>query len=323
MEIIIETIARSRKTLKLLKLSGDRIKIGRGYTNDFIIKDPFVDAVHAELQWHDGQWYLFDNHSSNGTHFRSGQPVERAHKVQSGEEIIVGKTHLRLVLPQHPVAAALKVGRLESWQHWLGHPLMAFMLAVVMVGMVVGLEWLQNPHPVKLADLITNVVAILGAALLWPLFFAGLSKIFKRESHVFAQISISFLFLCGFMLWIYFAQVLRFNVPSLWFNEGVAYFVHFWVLTGLLWFNLYIGFHHLNWMRWSIAGGLAFLVVMVEMVSSIETRFDHVSKLEYNANLLPPAFQWQQPVALDDYLNESEKLFQQVHQEAKKQPETE
>src|SRR5688572_8726267 len=44
-----------------------RTTLGRAPTNTIQLNEPFVSNDHARLEWHDGQWWLEDLKSSNGT----------------------------------------------------------------------------------------------------------------------------------------------------------------------------------------------------------------------------------------------------------------
>lgn len=71
------------------------ITIGRADSSAFVLNDDFASAQHARLISRDGEWYLEDLDSRNGT-FLNGQRVEQPEKLAAGMEIRIGRTTLRL-----------------------------------------------------------------------------------------------------------------------------------------------------------------------------------------------------------------------------------
>lgn len=54
----------------------DSFRIGRSPECDLFVPEPVVSKVHAEIRWEEGQWWLVDAHSRNGTYL-DGERVER------------------------------------------------------------------------------------------------------------------------------------------------------------------------------------------------------------------------------------------------------
>lgn len=71
--------------------------LGRGPTNTVVLQDTFCSQQHALVIWRGGQWWLEDQHSSNGT-LLNGEPVHEPVVVSSGDVIHVGRVSLKLEL---------------------------------------------------------------------------------------------------------------------------------------------------------------------------------------------------------------------------------
>lgn len=69
--------------------------IGRSPDNTVLIPDAYVSAQHALLTWRDGQWWLEDRGSKNGT-LLNGMRISKATVVSAGDVIGVGRTQLRV-----------------------------------------------------------------------------------------------------------------------------------------------------------------------------------------------------------------------------------
>jgi hypothetical protein len=70
--------------------------LGRAPGSTLLLNDNFVSATHAVLAWHDGQWWLRDAGSTNGT-FVNEEPVSQEEvPVSYGDVVGIGRLRLRL-----------------------------------------------------------------------------------------------------------------------------------------------------------------------------------------------------------------------------------
>jgi pSer/pThr/pTyr-binding forkhead associated (FHA) protein len=74
------------------------IFFGRSSASDFIIDDPTVSARHARLSYRQGQWWLDDLASTNGT-FLNGEAVKASALVTDGDEIRLGQIVIAVSQP--------------------------------------------------------------------------------------------------------------------------------------------------------------------------------------------------------------------------------
>lgn len=71
--------------------------LGRSATNTISLEDGFVSSEHAMVTLRNGQWWLEDRGSSNGT-LLNGYRIEGAVVITSGDVIGLGQVELRLEL---------------------------------------------------------------------------------------------------------------------------------------------------------------------------------------------------------------------------------
>ena len=98
--VIVEVRDSHHRIKAVHRVDNLPLTIGRGYNNDIILSDPFVESSHLLVEPSDNGWQVTDQQSVN-KFYLADDAVTQAH-VTSGDEIIVGKTYLRFVSPDHP-----------------------------------------------------------------------------------------------------------------------------------------------------------------------------------------------------------------------------
>ena len=68
----------------------------RAGTDGLPLNDDFVSGEHALFAWRDGQWWLSDVASTNGTYI-NGQRIDRPTPIQFGDQIGIGRVRFQLV----------------------------------------------------------------------------------------------------------------------------------------------------------------------------------------------------------------------------------
>jgi hypothetical protein len=92
-EVIDGEHRETNQTYDLLPLTS----LGRSPTNTIIIEDSFASSEHALLTLRNGQWWLEDRHSRNGTSL-NGELISEPMVITNGDMIEVGNVCYRLEL---------------------------------------------------------------------------------------------------------------------------------------------------------------------------------------------------------------------------------
>lgn len=91
MEAFLEVWSAGRS--ELVNLEGQDVSVGRADSNDVVLADAAVSAVHASLARYRGWWCVKDLGSSNGT-FVNGEPVIGDRRLRAGDEIRLGSSRI-------------------------------------------------------------------------------------------------------------------------------------------------------------------------------------------------------------------------------------
>src|SRR5438874_7587784 len=89
---IVEPADRRGETFPL----ADEVTVGRGGGCGIVLSDDFVSQVHARLYRRDGDVYVEDLGSRNGTYV-NGEAVQRATRLRRGDQLQFGQTVAEVV----------------------------------------------------------------------------------------------------------------------------------------------------------------------------------------------------------------------------------
>lgn len=79
--------------------------LGRSASNSIVVDDDFASAEHARIILEDGQWWLEDRHSKNGTRLNSAV-IDQRTPLADGDLIGIGELTYQLALNRQTDASA-------------------------------------------------------------------------------------------------------------------------------------------------------------------------------------------------------------------------
>jgi hypothetical protein len=82
------------------------LTLGRSRDSGCVLNDPTVSRRHAKLRCHDGDWWLSDLRSTNGTLVNGYRVVDEV-AVRPGDRVTFGALTYRLALPHRRSGAAV------------------------------------------------------------------------------------------------------------------------------------------------------------------------------------------------------------------------
>ena len=318
MELVIEVVTRSGKVLSLHPVSGERIRIGRGYDNHLILQEEHVCPFHAELVIDDsGELVLVDHSEVNGVKDKHNQPLPERVRVNSGDVFTIGKHHVRILKPDHPVAEAKRINVFEDMARALNHWYLALALAIVF-----GLWNLVDTYFSAFQEVTWSQMAVksifitLGVAVI-PIVVALLARVFRKEVKFFTIVVFCF---AMFLIW----QSIHMLGSFLQFNWGSSQFVGLlgqllrYLLLGLfLWGCFYLA-STMSLKKISIV--TTALVLVVAGLAYIHDKGNDkvVLSPQFAAKVLPSNLLFANPVDVEQYIALSNSLFEQAAKEAER-----
>ena len=313
MELTIELVGRGSRHFDLQHVAGEKITLGRGFDNDIIVSDPHVCPHHAVLEMNEkGEILLTDLGSVNGTFTKKHQAVGQAYAVASGDEFIVGKTHIRIYRRDHAVLPSIQLTWVENLSHLLGKRSFTVTMFILAVLMSVAFQYMgeiKTPHIGR--ELIT-AVGILLLITVWPASWTLFARSKKHDTHFLAQLSATIIFV---------VLITLIQKANIWlaFHFGVGLGLDlvslslYTLLTFLLvWMNYYLSVFQTGKKRWIYTASLTALLASFAYITSTFDAEKFKFQPEYNATLYPPALTVYSTQSVDAYLHSAEDIFVDV-----------
>jgi len=316
MDIIIELISRSRRVIERHHYAGPSVAIGRAYDNDLIISDPHLSPHHAVLNDLGEQgWWLEDLNSKNGIHSRKYQRIQTRARIESGDEIILGKTHLRIYDRKHEVPAALSMNPVEKIIQPLSSVGNALLAILLCLGFFSLNSYLELYMKFEVLPMFMETMGLLLMGLAWALLWALIGRVMRHDTRFLIQLVIVLAYLGAEIIFNNGLDVLAFNSGSGKLAFSVGAIGHFLLFTALLWLNLYVAIGQSDRRRLLMANGIAFSVVATALLYYFLNAREFSDVPEYVHYLKPPALQWFTPVTKDTFLKQADTVFADISAE--------
>lgn len=317
MAIVVELLSRGGSPLKHFVFNQQQISLGRDFDNDIRLDDPFVDPQHLIIsQSSDNDaLYFADKQSLNGTR-RNGR-LSLNGLITADDKLKLGRTRLRAFVSGANIAPTLKLSVMEEKTEWLNNLYMAIVSMLILGFISLFLDYMHSFQEFQLVKQIPKAIGKLAVLSLWPLGFALLSKLNRRESRLVTQFNLMWIFMILLVCLSYFEQVLRFNLVTTSILDWLMLGILGGVLWGFIWLCLFIAFHQPDRKRRMIASLVCLLMMLPFGYTSVYQKDNFSTKPNYSRVLMPPTYNLSAPVSTGRFLQRSEALFEQVSAESK------
>lgn len=318
MEIIVEEISRGHKLLGRHKFNKSSITIGRAYSNDVILSDPHICPEHVNIDYDGEHWIVNDDNSVNGTFLEDSNGSAHQHIIRTGDVISIGKSQIKIIFPDHPVAESISLSPFEGLIDFARNPV-ALLMSVFIFAFVAGyLSFLTKGQEVNFSQLLVPAIGTCLLFAAWPLAVALISHLSKHEARVMSQLGVSFAFFNLLLVSDVIERIVDFNLSSNWPLAGLITLLPIGLAFCLFWLNGYIGFHMSKQRRIVIAASLTTLFFGGNLLIKYSNKPEFNPRPQYNATLMTPAFSFASSSSVDEFVTDTERLFAKAQKEAAK-----
>ena len=262
------------------------LTLGRAYTNQVILDDPFVCPEHLTIDYDEnGRLRARDVGTVNGLRETvGGRPVPSL-ILASGSEFQIGHTRLRYCETSHSVAPA-EIDR-PAMMRWLTSPAVGVASAFVLLGVLLVSSFFGSYERLNIARSLSEALMTFSMVLVWAGLWALVSRIVLNRFHyghhfVLACAAIIVSLMVGTA-----AEWIEFIFPAsqaLW----VIAIVGSGLILGALVYG-HLGLASSMWLRSRLGTGLAVSVAVIGLglMADYDNRSSFSTVMEYSAILKP------------------------------------
>ena len=316
MAVILEIVNRANRVLNRYTFDQTTVTIGRGYDNDLVLADPYVCSHHARIGLKQAEddasttWQIEDRDSINGVIVGKHQHLQGQGELNSGDKFTVGRTHLRILSSDHPVAPALTMTPTELLFMTLSRPSWLIALVLITLGLTALSQYLASYARIKPADFSLTLLSVAIMVSLWPGFCALLGRVFRSEPRYLIHLAATLLYATLSIVVGGVINTIEFNIQQTWLFSTISYLCYGLLAVALIAVNLRFATHQTARNRQLIAHGITWSIVGISLLSSYAGQPDYQASPRYNSVLLPQALLFHDPVEVESFLDQSEHIFE-------------
>ena len=309
MELIVEIINRSGRVLERRKLDGESISIGRAYNNSLILDDASVDPHHVSIETSgDGSFLLQDLGSVNGLVYNR-KKINDSVSLQSGDEFVLGNTHLRIYSLNHPVEETISLDSVDGAMNYFSKNIVVI-AAMLVATLLIALEiWNGAIAELKAQDFFETISILYIGAIAAALFWGLIGRVVKHEMFFKIQLSLILFYISLAVCVQFLYHVILFNTLNYPVTTSIYALVECVFLAILFWLNLRIATNQVNTQRWVSATILSACIVMFSFSAEFFARMNYSSTPYFVSSLKPPSLRVASSVSLEDFLHNSEAIY--------------
>jgi hypothetical protein len=147
---------------------------------------------------------------------------------------------------------------------------------------------------------------------LWPAAISVVSHLTKHDARITSQLGICFIFFN--LLWVsdIIERFIQFNLSSQWPLMWLVTIVPIGFAFCLFWFNCSIGFHTSERRRMVVSVGLTVLLFGGSELIKLSKKPEFSARPQYNSTLMTPNFNITASASVDEFIEDSTKLFKKA-----------
>lgn len=301
----IEILSRGGKVVQQVPLRNDVVHIGRGYDNDVVVDDPYVDPHHLSLHW-DGQALRLHGLAAGA----SSLPETLA----CGDQLRIGRSLLRFRSACYPLPPTRREHTGFDLLALLGKPLWQSGALLLCVALLLLNDYLDSASKYLVLKGASGMVSVLLAICVWAALWAFASRMIIHQWNFWRHTTIALLALTLLILLKAGGQYVAFalNLDGLAHSGGMA--AEFLIAAAALMLHLGSATFASTRRLLIVSCSLSALLVGLPLLFSLADR-DFSSYPHYEITFKAPVFKLAGSRGSAEFFADAEKLFGEVDTE--------
>ncbi len=268
MEIIVEVLSRNGRVQDRVRVTSDTASIGRAYYNNIIIGDQYVCPCHLQLKYDAAEmhWLAIDISNKNGAFLVGDGPLRHSHRVVSGDEIDLGHTRIRLLLPDHEVAPTKRMPPGRLLVDYFGLPMIASALLFFTVSIFALDIYLGQGRIIQWQELVLQGLMLLAIPFGWACLWSLIGRVFVHDARFAYHLSVGSIMVLASHVISTTLEYFRFMFNAYNASEWLELMLDAGLSVCVLLAALSVTTNLIRRKRWLIANGLTFSLLGVSLL---------------------------------------------------------
>lgn len=313
MAFIVEITSRSGRVLERHRIDSGRASIGRGFDNDVIVSDPYVDVRHCVIETVEGesggQWRVHTEPGTTVVHVNGRRLEGHDGRIGSGGSLVIGRTHLRVYALDHPVEPVLVFDRIEQLFVSLTTPAGLAWCVTAFVLLLLGDLWFRAWHELETAAVLQELFGYFGLSVGWAAFWAVVARISRGEPRFFHHWLVAAMAVVLGILGEFFIDVVAFNTASVEARDVMSRLLTGLCLAFALTLNLRFSLKQSIAARHAWAQGFAWAVVGYGILTSMQFEAFFSGAPQYDGTVLPEMWRVVAAEPAEDFIEDNASLY--------------
>jgi hypothetical protein len=317
-EVIVEVLDGRGRVQTRARLSRFPASIGRAFSNDVIIDDPYVDAQHLRLVADDAEGVAIEDAGSVNGSFEPGSSTRVTRvRVRPGLGLRIGETQLRFQDPDSPPAPTLVLREELSFSR-LGDARIAVPLALLVVLVFSVTGWLGAYERGTVMKHVSTGVFVLLIVAFWAALWSLGSRVIQHRFNFLAHLTLASLVLLAMEVVSTVATWLGVMLPNFHLNTVVGWLGGIPLVFALLAGHLALTSTLSGRRRNIVTAGIMASVVAIVTLAGWADRDKFSTKLVYDSVIRPVPLSMLRTSSPEGFFRETGELREKVDQLAAK-----
>ena len=167
------------------------LTVGRAFTNDFILADPYVGPSQLEFRLasdSEYDWYVNNIDDTNPTFLNNKVVDSPGFSLRSGDEVTIGRTNFTVYSEDHVIPKT----RRFSFTNWLHHhkfkPLIAIASLMLLFAVSLWMAYLETSSEPDGGELSEAAIGMVILAILWSSGWSFAGRLLEGQHYFFSHL---------------------------------------------------------------------------------------------------------------------------------------
>lgn len=313
----IEKIDAKGNILERIRVDSFPINIGRAYSNDVVVDDPYVCPLHLAIE-SDGRGKMVarDLDSVNGLYANADGKRVASLELESGSQFRIGHTLMRYRSVDQPLAPTL-IDR-ASEASLLASPYFAAGFGLAVFSLLCLDSYLSAIERLTVAKVVSEPLTTISMLLIWTGLWSLASRIVVSRLHFYEHASIAGSAILSFVALSASAEWLEFLFPVIPALRVAGLFGTGLILAALVYNHLRFASMMRQRSRLWAALAVSTAMVGVSVISDYAGRSKFSNVMEFSGIVKPIDAAWVPAISIDRFIDNNQGLKSELEALARK-----